>query len=158
MKFNAFEKENIQFLQSHGISFATVRLTENILNHAIFDANNNIRTFLLTHNLHDYEKQGLGKEFKVFLKTEILTFKRSVETKTSLYRARSRGDYRMWFGSAIFSLSESNDLYIITTINKELRIINISKIDLDLCYKTSYPNPIKDMVTLVSRDTNVGNF
>ncbi len=145
MKFNEFEESNILFLQNLGIPYATVRLTENILKHSIFDANSEIRSFLQSQDLHDYEKQGFGQEFKTFLKTQILTFKRNVETKTSLYRAGTRGDYRMWFGSVILKLSNPNDLFMITAIDKELYTINLSKIDLELCYTTSYPNPIKNM-------------
>lgn len=149
MKFNEFEESNILFLQNLGIPYATVRLTENILKHSIFDANSEIRSFLQSQDLHYYEKQSFGQEFKVYLKTKILTFKRNVETKTSLYRAGTRGDYRMWFGSAILTLSNPNDLFMITAIDKELYTINITKIDLELCYTTSYPNPIKNMLLCI---------
>ena len=145
MKYNEFEENNLLFLQKLNIPYATVRLTDNILKHSIFDANSDIRNFLFNQDLHDFEKQGFGQEYKVFLKTHILTFKQSVETKTSLYRAGARGDYRMWFGSGILSLSSPNDLFVITSINKELYTINLSKIDLELCHTSSYINPIKEM-------------
>ena len=53
MKFNEFEESNILFLQNLGIPYATVRLTENILKHSIFDANSEIRSFLQSQDLHD---------------------------------------------------------------------------------------------------------
>ena len=86
---------------------------------------------------------------KILLKTQILTFKQNVESKTSLYRAGSRGDYRMWFGSAILSFSSPNDLFVITVNNRQLYTINLSKIDLELCYTSSYTNPIKDLLAKI---------
>lgn len=146
MKNSVLENENIIFLEKLGIPFATIRLTENILQHSIFDANLEIRSFLRLHGLHDYDQQGLGSEFKVFLKTQILTFKCSIETNTSLYRARTRGDCRMWFGSIVNKLSDPDNLFMITAIDKVLYVVNISKIDLELCYRSSYPNPINNML------------
>ena len=61
------------------------------------------------------------------VKTHVLTFMRDIPTETSLYRAGTRGDCRMWFGSAIFPVTEVNDLYVVTAIDKELFIINITK-------------------------------
>lgn len=148
MKDSVLEKSNILFLERVGIPFATVRLSENILKHSIFDANMEIRSFLRNNDLHDYEQQGLGSEHKVFQKTYILTFKRSLETNTSLYRSHTRGDCRMWFGSIVNKLSEPDNLFMITAIDKILYAINISKIDLELCYRSSMPNPISHLVKM----------
>ena len=154
MKNTVFEEGNILFLERLDIPYATVRLSENILKHSIFDANMAIRSFMRNNGLHDYEQQGLGPEFKVFLKTQILTFKRSIETNTSLYRARTRGDCRMWFGSIINKFCDPDDLFIITAIDKVLYTINITKLDLDLCYTTSYMNPIKELLAKLIRNKN----
>ena len=140
------EEGNILFLERIGIPYATVRLSENILKHSIFDANMEIRSFLCNNGLHDYEQQGLGSEFKVYLKTQILTFKRSIETNSSLYKARTRGDCRMWFGSVVNKFSDPDDLFMITAINNVLYTINISKIDLEQCYRSSMSNPISQLI------------
>lgn len=141
-----FEERNISFLQKKGITYATVRLTENILKHSIFDANRMIRSFLREQNIHNFEEQKFGKDHKIFLDTHIVTYSRSIETKTSLYRAETRGDCRMWFGNAIFSISEPEDLFVMISVDKMLYVINISKIDLELCYQTSYTNMIKQLI------------
>ena len=146
MRDSVLEKGNILFLERIGIPYATVRLSENILKHSIFDANMEIRSLLRNNGLHDYEQQGLGPEFKVYLKTQILTFKRSIETNTSLYKARTRGDCRMWFGSIINKFTDPDDLFMITAIDKVLYTINISKLDLELCYRSSMPNPISQLI------------
>lgn len=146
MKDCVFEERNVLFFQKMGIAYATVRLTENILKHSIFDANRMIRSFLREQNIHDFEEQKFGKDHKIFLDTYILTFSRSIETKTSLYRAETRGDCRMWFGNTILSLAEPEDLFIITSVDKVLYVINVSKIDLELCYQTSYYNQIKELI------------
>ena len=65
MKYNEFEENNILFLQKLTIPYATVRLTKNILKHSIFDANSEIRSFLYHQDLHDFEKQKYGQEYKI---------------------------------------------------------------------------------------------
>lgn len=150
-QFSELELKNQNFLVGRNVRFEIVCLTANILKHSIFDAKMTIRTFLKEQDVHDFFNQVNGQEAKCKVKTHILTFKRDIQTDTSLYRAGTRGDCRMWFGSAILPVTEADDLYVITVISQELYIVNISKVDIESCCQTSFPSPIQEWIKKVSK-------
>lgn len=113
-----------------------------------------IRTFLKEQEVHDFFNQANGQEAKQKVKTHILTFMRDIPTETSLYRAGSRGDCRMWFGSAILPVTEADDLYVITVVSQELYIVNVSKVDIETCCQTSFPSPIQKWMKKVCKNPN----
>lgn len=144
MEYSNLETKNIEFLQSTVKRFAKVRMTTNIIKHSIFDANSEIRTYLSEENIHKYATQLKGQEYKVFVKGHILTFKRSIETNISMYRSKTRGDYRMWFGAPFLSLAKERVIYVIIAKGAELYVFNISDIDIESCAKSPVMNPIKN--------------
>ena len=145
-KLSELELQNEDFLKEKGVRFAKVQLTENILSHAIFDATQEIIKFLREEGIHDFSQQANGKEAKIFIPTHLLTFKQTVEMKTSLYKASTRGDKRMWFGSEVFRYVENDDIIVLMAFNKELYIINITHLNIDSCYRTGINNPIKTYI------------
>lgn len=142
-ELSELEKLNEEFLVNKRISFTTVMMTHNILSHSIFDANKQIVKYLKEQGLHDYDLQKNGKDERVMIKTHILTFTEDVLSKSSLYKAGTRGDKRMWFGAAVLPYTDDNDIFAIIAHEGELYIINESKFDFDLCYMTNVDNPIK---------------
>lgn len=142
-ELSELEKQNEEFLVNKRISFTTVMMTHNILSHSIFDANKQIVKYLKEQGLHDYDLQKNGKDERVMIKTHILTFTEDVLSKSSLYKAGTRGDKRMWFGAAVLPYTNDNDIFAIIAHEGELYIINESKFDFDLCYMTNVDNPIK---------------
>lgn len=142
-ELSELEKQNEEFLVNKRISFTTVMMTHNILSHSIFDANKQIVKYLKEQGLHDYDLQNNGKDERVMIKTHILTFTEDVLSKSSLYKAGTRGDKRMWFGAAVLPYTDDNDIFAIIAHEGELYIINESKFDFDLCYMTNVDNPIK---------------
>lgn len=148
------EQKNQNYLVGRGVRFEIVCLTANILKHSIFDAKMAIRTFLKEQGVHDFFNQANGQEAKQKVKTHILTFMRDIPTETSLYRAGSRGDCRMWFGSAILPVTEADDLYVITVVSQELYIVNVSKVDIETCCQTSFPSPIQKWMKKVCKNPN----
>ena len=140
------KKHHLLFFEEKGIKYCYVILTENILNKSILDATTPIRAFLKSEGIHDYNCQQNGQEFKVLIKTHILTFSRSIDSETSLYRAGARGDERMWFGSSIIGITQPNDVYAIFSCSKELYLINISRIELEEVWKSSVPTPIGEFI------------
>lgn len=142
-ELSELEKQNEEFLVNKRISFTTVMMTHNILSHSIFDANKQIVKYLKEQGLHDYDLQKNGKDERVMIKTHILTFTEDVLSKSSLYKAGTRGDKRMWFGAAVLPYTDDNDFFAIIAHEGELYIINESKFDFDLCYMTNVDNPIK---------------
>lgn len=148
-QFTELEVKNQNYLTERGISFEMICLTANILKHSIFDAKMSMRAFLKDNFVHDFYSQPNGQESKRMVKTHVLTFMRDIPTETSLYRAGTRGDCRMWFGSNIFPITEADDLYAVTAINKELYIVNISKVDIETCCQTSFPSPVQKWMKMV---------
>ena len=142
-ELSELEKQNEEFLVNKRISFTTVMMTHNILSHSIFDANKQIVKYLKEQGLHDYDLQKNGKDERVMIKTHILTFTEDVLSKSSLYKAGTRGDKRMWFGAAVLPYTDDNDIFAIIAHEGELYIINESKFDFDLCYMTNVDNTIK---------------
>ena len=142
-QFTELEIKNQNYLTEGGVQFEMVCMTANILKHSIFDAKMSMRAFLRENCVHDFYSQTNGQKSKSMVKTHVLTFMRDIPTETSLYRAGTRGDCRMWFGCAIFPVTEVNDLYVVTAIDKELYIINITKIDIETCCQTSFPSPVQ---------------
>lgn len=142
-ELSELEKQNEEFLVNKRISFTTVMMTHNILSHSIFDANKQIVKYLKEQGLHDYDLQKNGRDERVMIKTHILTFTEDVLSKSSLYKAGTRGDKRMWFGAAVLPYTDDNDIFAIIAHEGELYIINESKFDFDLCYMTNVDNPIK---------------
>ena len=135
------EIQNESFLKEHGIHFAKVLLTENILSHHIFDASQSIERFLKEEQVHDFDSQINGE--KKYITTHLLTFKEDRIIHTSVYKATKRGDKRMWFGAEILSITNPDDIYIMMAKDGELFILNMTRIDIALCYNTSMNNPIK---------------
>lgn len=101
------------------------------------DATQKIRKFLVQEELHNYENQDFGPENKKILTAHFIDsdFK-EIETTVSLYRAKGRGDYRIWFSGLQDFAKENNELIL---INKGgLKVLNVSKYDY-----TEYINQIR---------------
>ena len=135
------EIQNESFLKKHEIRFAKVLLTKNILSHHIFDASQSIERFLKEEQVHDFDSQINGE--KKYITTHMLTFKEDRIIHTSVYKATKRGDKRMWFGAEILPITNAGDIYLMMANKGELYILNMSRIDIMLCYMTSMSNPIK---------------
>lgn len=142
-QLTTLEAQNEEFLEQKGIRFVTIMMTDNILSHSIFDANKQIVKFLKEMEVHDYDAQEKGNEAKVMINTHILTFKEEIISKSSLYKTETRGDKRMWFGAEVLPYAENGSIFVVIVLERELFILNESKIDVELCYTTSIDNPIK---------------
>jgi hypothetical protein len=142
--FSELEGMNVSFMENKGLKFALVNLTENILNKGLFDATKQIATFLKESEIHDFSSQKPGE--KVQVSTHFLTFKESVDAVSSLYRAGTRGDKRMWFGKETYEIVDDDDICAILVDRNELFVINISNVDVEFCFRSSIPNPIKSLL------------
>lgn len=135
---------NIEYLNKKGVQYVLVCLTQNILHHGIFDAKVALRELLRSKSVHDYDTQNSGD--KVSIPTHILSFKKDIETNSSMYKAGSRGDARMWFGSEIYKVAKAEDIFAVIPYNRAIYVLPISHIDLEYCCTTSLRNPIKHFI------------
>lgn len=142
--FSELEGMNVSFMEDKGLKFALVNLTENILDKGIFDATKQIATFLKESEIHDFSSQKPGEKAQV--PTHFLTFKENIDATSSLYRAGTRGDKRMWFGKETYEIAEDDDICAILVDRNELFVINISNVDVEFCFRSSIPNPIKSLL------------
>ena len=149
------ENQNESFLKERNIHFAKVLMTENILSHHIFDVTQDVVRFLKEEDVHNFDLQKYGE--KTYITSHLLTFKRVVVTNTSVYKAKKRGDKRMWFGSEIIPLTAPNDIYLILAKAGELYILNMSHIDIMSCCTTDIDNPIKRFINGLSINNDDNN-
>lgn len=138
------EIQNENFLKKLGIRYAKVLMTKNILSHHIFDATQSIDLFLKEEGIHDFDLQSCGE--KTYITSHLLTFKGEQILKTSVYKAATRGDKRMWFGAEILPITTPDDIYVMIAKTGELYILNMSHIDIMFCFTTGLDNPIKRFV------------
>ena len=135
------EEMNTEYLDKKGIQYVLICLTQNILHHGIFDAKVSLRNLLQSTGVHDYSTQLPGE--KVSIDTRILTFKKDIEASSSMYRAGTRGDARMWFGSEIYDVAQPDDIFAVIPKDGVIYVLPITRIDLEYCCTTSIQNPIK---------------
>lgn len=135
------EKVNTEFLDKMGVQYVLVCLTQNILRHGIFDATVALRNLLKEKSVHDYSNQRPGD--KISIPTHILTFKKDIETNSSMYKAGTRGDARMWFGSEIYKVAKPDDIFAVIPKDGTIYVLPITHPDIEYCCATSINNPIK---------------
>lgn len=87
----------IDIFSSRRLDVAFLSPTKTACDKSIMDAVASFRNFLKEHDIHDYDLQSQGPEFKVMIPTYIITEDELVKTKTSLYRpVTKQGDPRVW--------------------------------------------------------------
>ncbi|RZJ49708.1 MAG: DUF262 domain-containing protein [Chryseobacterium sp.] len=106
--------------------YAVIIPTETGLKKSIMDATSNVRDFLKTVGVHDYEAQEWGPEHKKILDGKFMGDGDLTDTKISIYRSKGRGDYRIWF-SGLSNFASSGDHLTISFNNGQLKIENVSK-------------------------------
>lgn len=117
-----------RMLNEKNFNFAVLVPTSTGLKKSIMDATQKVRSFLADEVIHDYDVQEFGPENKVLIKAYFINsdFSES-ETTVSLYRAKGRGDFRIWFSGLSEYAKESDELVL---INKSgLKILNVSQHD-----------------------------
>lgn len=142
------ESKNESYLNSLGIHYAKVLMTENILSHHIFDATQTLIRFLKEEGVYDFDSHNKGE--KAHISTHMLTFKREEIINTSVYKSAKRGDKRMWFGAKIVPITCANDIYLVMAESNELYILNMSHIDIMSCCTSDLDNPIKRFVKRIT--------
>tara|TARA_R100001244_G_scaffold117873_1_gene87673 strand:- start:70 stop:447 length:378 start_codon:yes stop_codon:yes gene_type:complete len=103
-----------------GKNAAAFTVTKTILNKSIQDCNSAMRSLLKDAGIVDYDSLSAGE--KVELKGFFLD---GTETKISAYRARNRGDKRIWF-SGLKKYAKPGDVMALVVENGKLIIKNLT--------------------------------
>ena len=100
---------------------ANFKVTKTILDKSIQDCNSAMRDLLKESGVVDYDSMAAGDriELKGF-------FSDGTETKISAYRAKKRGDKRIWF-SGLKNYASAGDVMALIVDNGKLVIKNITR-------------------------------
>ena len=125
------EISKVKELSNHSIPFTLVEPTKTALKKSIIDAIAPVRTFFTEQNIHNYDFQNKGPDYKVIIEdTFILTKNKKIKSKTSLYRPKTKkGDPRIWF-KELPKYSNANDIFAITYLDSCIYLFNITQLDI----------------------------
>ena len=84
MKTN-FNKISEDFLEKKAISYSTLQPTNTALKKSIIDCVFSVREYFKKNNFHDYALQKQGPSNKIIKECSIITPKKTIKTKVSLY-------------------------------------------------------------------------
>lgn len=119
------ESDKVQTLIGLGIDFALLFVTDTGLTKSILDATSPIIQLLKNKQIHDYDSQRLGTEHKVMLPCIILSNGTREETKSSLYKACTRGDTRFWPGR-FNRFAADGQAFAMFIENRNIILLNLS--------------------------------
>ena len=148
--FTPQELKNQQYLVNLGISFTQVQITGTGLKKGILDATAPMRVYFKENNIHDYESQPQGPDYKYLVPTHILTFQSELITQTSLYRpVTKKGDPRLWIYK-LQAYTQPDDIHILIAHEGKLFIINSTREDIKQAVESVLLNPIKEYLLSIS--------
>ena len=102
------------------VASATFIVTKTILNKSIQDCNSAMRSLLKDAGIVDYDSLAPGE--KVKLKGFFID---GTETNISAYRAKNRGDKRIWF-SGLKNFAKPGDVMALAVKNGKLVVKNLT--------------------------------
>lgn len=152
--FNTFEQKNLKFLVNHNVKFTQVEITPTGLKKGILDSTAPMRAYFIENNIHNYEEQLQGQEYKKYKEASILTETTQFITRASFYRPNTKkGDPRMWiYGFGAYT--EGNDIHVLFWYDGTLYTINITRIDIEKCYNSVLLNPMQEVLKAIYVEGN----
>lgn len=143
------EKEKIRILTENQVSLTLIEPTVTGLKKSIMDATGSVRSFLKSQNIHNYDNQKQGPDFKVLIPTVIHTGFETIDTQSSLYRPiTKKGDPRIWFYK-LTQIANPNDLIAITSFDIKLQVFNLTQLDVKSLINSPVQNPFQDLVNSI---------
>ena len=153
--FNSFEQKNLKFLVNHNIKFTQVEITATGLKKSILDSTVPMRAYFLENNIHNYEEQLQGPEHKMMYRAIILTDTERKETKAAFYRPNTKkGDPRMWI-YGLGSYTDASEIHVLFKFDGALCSVNITKIDIEKCYKSPIITPLQEIVKAIYSESTI---
>jgi hypothetical protein len=130
-KLTDTEKNKIKLLTKNQVSLTLIEPTETGLKKSIMDATGSVRSFLKSENIHDYDQQLQGPNYKVLIPTVIHTGFKTIKSQASLYRPVTKnGDPRIWFYK-MTKIADANDIIAIAYYNNSFQIFNLTQLDIE---------------------------
>ena len=120
-------QEVLRYFTRKGLDVGLVVPTATGMAKGIMDATANVRDFLKSAGIHDYEGQPQGTEHKRLISTRLVTSSGIIGTTTSLYRpATKKGDPRLWIYGLGQHAEPGNVLVLVAVGSDELLVVNAS--------------------------------
>jgi hypothetical protein len=138
-------EKNRRTLVRLGIEFSIFEPTITGLKKSILDATQPVRTHFELVQFHYYWEQEQGPESKVVKSAFLISPKKMISSKVSLYRPMTKsGDPRMWFRK-LSEIAKAGDQVVIVILNDCAYLINLSNQDLDLALEIQ-THPLKKFI------------
>ena len=153
-KLTTSEQNKIKLLTKNQVSLTLIEPTETGLKKSIMDATGSVRNFLKNENIHDYEQQEQGPNYKVLIPTVIHTGFEITKSQASLYRPITKGgDPRIWFYK-MTKIAKANDIIAITYFDDSFQIFNLTQLDIETLVNSSIQNPLQDLIREINNTEN----
>lgn len=153
-KLTESEQNKIKLLTKNQVSLTLIEPTETGLKKSIMDATGSVRSFLKSENIHDYELQSQGPNYKILIPTIIHTGFEVIKSQASLYRPVTKsGDPRVWFYK-MTKIAEANDIIAITYFDDSFQVFNLTKLDIVTLVNSSIQNPLQDLIKEINNTEN----
>lgn len=141
--------ESLRLFKNVNLPVTFLVPTKTGMEKSIMDATHEVRDFFLRQGVHDFASQEQGEDSKILLGTKLFSKGEITDTKTSLYRPRTKsGDPRIWIYN-LGNYADPTDLLAITKQNDWIVVINCSKTNLNqvldiekAIFKELFPNAI----------------
>lgn len=153
------EISKVKELSNYSMPFTLIEPTQTALKKSIIDATAPVRTFFSEQDIHDYNLQNKGPDYKIIIEnTFILTEENKIQSRTSLYRPKTKkGDPRIWFKS-MPKYSHENDIFAITYLNESIYLFNISQLNIVKILDSDKSTPIKTLAKhFLENSNNIAN-
>ncbi|MDD2987290.1 MvaI/BcnI family restriction endonuclease [Flavobacterium sp.] len=153
-QLTAIEIDRIKLLTEKSVELCLIEPTETGLKKSIMDATGSVRTYLQTKSIHDFTQQKQGQDYKVFVKSTLISSFGIIPSSASLYRPITKnGDPRIWF-KGLGNYAVANDILGIIEFDNELFVINITQLDLAKLLDEVSSNPLKELVNEINSISN----
>lgn len=150
-ELSSSEQSKLKLLTKNQVSLTLIEPTETGLKKSIMDATGSIRSYLKENNIHDYELQKQGPEYKVMIPTTIHTGYKTIDKQASLYRPKTKtGDPRIWFYS-LTNFADANDIIAITFFDERFHIFNLTKLDVESLMNSLIQNPFQELIAEINK-------
>jgi hypothetical protein len=153
-KLTDTEQEKIKLLTKNQVSLTLIEPTETGLKKSIMDATGSVRSFLKIKNIHDYDQQLQGPNYKILIPTVIHTGFKTIKSQASLYRPVTKnGDPRIWFYK-MTKIADANDIIAIAYFDNSFQIFNLTQLDIETLINSSIQNPLQDLIKEINFTEN----
>jgi len=153
-KLTDIEQNKIKLLTKNQVSLTLIEPTETGLKKSIMDATGSVRSFLKSENIHDYDQQLQGLNYKILIPTVIHTGFKTIKSQASLYRPVTKnGDPRIWFYK-MTKIADANDIIAIAYFDNSFQIFNLTQLDIETLINSSIQNPLQDLIKEINFTEN----